>query len=68
VPKKVKIELDFDIGDIVYLKTDPEEPVKRMVIAITLLPGGVALYTLSCGDSESTEHYAIEIQEAKPVE
>jgi hypothetical protein len=39
-----------------------------MVIAITLLPGGVALYTLSCGDSESTEHYAIEIQEAKPVE
>lgn len=66
--KKVKIELDFDIGDIVYLKTDPDEPVKRMVVAITLLPGGVAVYCLACGDTEPSEHYAIEIAETKPVE
>ena len=66
--KKVRVELDYDLGDIVYLKTDPDEPIKRMVIAITLLPGNTPVYTLACGDSDPTEHYAIEISDVKPVE
>lgn len=66
MPKKVKIELDYDIGDLVYLKTDVDG-LERLIISITLLPGNLAVYTLSCGDEES-EHYAIEIMEKKPVE
>jgi hypothetical protein len=65
--KKVKIELDYDIGDFVYLKTDPD-PMKRIVISITLLPGHTAVYTLGLGDTETSDHYSIEITDTKPVE
>lgn len=63
--KKIKIELDFDIGQIVYLKTDAEQ-LERMVVEIRLLPGGVAIYSLSCIDTVS-EHYAIEIDSEKDI-
>lgn len=66
MPKKVRIELDYEIGDMVFLTTDPEY-FPRMVIAITLLPGGLAVYSLSCGSDEPTEHYSIEITDTKPV-
>lgn len=65
--KKIKIELDYDIGDLVYLKTDPEFN-ERMVVSITLLPNNLACYSLACGSEETSEHYAIEILDKKPVE
>lgn len=61
MPKKVKIELDYDIDDFVYLKTDIEQ-CKRQVTEIKLIPGGVAIYTVVLGDSDS-EHYAIELSD-----
>jgi len=64
MPKKVKIELDFDLGDKVYLNTDPEN--ERMVVGIILRPGGIAVYILVCGTEES-EHFAIEITDVKPI-
>lgn len=63
--KKVKVELDFDFGDTVYLNTDPDG-IPRLVIEIRLLPGGVAVYMLACGE-ENTEHYALEITDQKPI-
>jgi hypothetical protein len=65
--KKVKIELDFDIGDSVWLKTDPEF-LERMVVHIKLLPGELAVYGLAYGADEVTEHYPIEMLDKKPVE
>lgn len=67
MPKKVKVELDYDIGDMVYLKTDPDR-LERIVVSITLLPGSLAIYSLAQSDSEQSEHYAIEITDVKPVE
>ncbi len=52
------IELEHNIGDIVYLKTDGEQQ-KRIVTGINLRPELVA-YALSCGDRESF-HYGFEI-------
>ena len=56
--KKVRIELDYDIGDLVYLVTDPEQCL-RMVTSILLGPNSV-MYIVSCGH-ETSEHYAIEL-------
>lgn len=67
MPKKVRIELDYDIGDLVFLKTDPDY-YERMVISITLLPNNLAIYSLSCGSEEVSDHYAIEILDKKPVD
>ncbi len=64
--KKIKIELDYDHGDEVYLKTDPDA-LKRIVVEINLLPGLTARYLLSCGDLDPTFHYAVEITDTKPV-
>jgi hypothetical protein len=63
--KKIKIELDFDHGQKVYLVTDPEQ-LERVVGDIRLVPGGVAIYYLKCGTEES-EHYEFEISDTKKV-
>ena len=55
-------DLKFNIGDIVYLKTDIEQK-ERMIVKITITPLGV-YYTLACGEDE-THHYAIEIDKQK---
>lgn len=57
--KKVRVELDHDIEDVVFLKTDQGQ-LERIVISITLLPGNVAVYNLSCGE-DASEHYGFEI-------
>ena len=63
--KKVRVELDHDIGDKVYLLMDPDFN-QRMVVEIKLCPGGTSVYTLAFND-ETSEHYAIEITDTKPV-
>jgi len=55
-------ELSF--GDIVYLKTDPEQK-PRMVTGIMNRPTAKVFY-LSIGDSESS-HYEIEISKTKDI-
>ena len=60
----MKINTRYDIGDIVYLKTDTNQK-ERMVTAIIITVGSHA-YSLSCGD-DSSEHYDIEISDTKDV-
>lgn len=66
MPKKVRIELDFDIGDTVYLKTDPDL-YPRIVVEIKLLPNDLAVYLVSC-NGETTDHYGFELLDKKPIE
>lgn len=51
-------QIVFDIGDIVFLKTDTEQ-APRIITGILMRPNGF-LYYLSNSTSEST-HYEIEI-------
>lgn len=55
--------VEFDFGQIVYLKTDPDQ-LERMVTAISLRPNGAVSYNLSQGMNE-TYHYAMEISTEK---
>lgn len=52
----------YTFGDIVYLKTDPEQ-MPRMVLSITFRPTGI-LYELGYGP-DSSDHYDIEISSVK---
>lgn len=52
----------FNIGQIVYLKTDPDQ-LPRIVTNIKICPGTV-LYTLCCGSGDSA-HYDIEMSETQ---
>ena len=60
----MKITTLYDIGDVVYLKTDDEQK-ERMITSIKIAPG-CHIYYLSCGDEEST-HYDIEITTDKDI-
>ena len=59
----LKIEINHQIGDIVYLKTDPEQH-ERMVTEIRIRQNSI-LYSLSCGTTDS-QHYEIKISTNKP--
>ena len=48
----------FDLGDIVYLKTDSDQR-ERMVTAFFVRQGSICYY-LACGEGESY-HYELEI-------
>lgn len=56
----MKINTKYDIGDIVYLKTDVEQ-LERIIIGITIVPNSL-IYTLMCG-VEMSEHYDFEISD-----
>lgn len=58
----LKIEIAYQIGDIVFLKTDPEQN-ERMVTEIRVRQNSI-LYSLSCGTTDS-QHYEIEISTNK---
>lgn len=49
---------EYNIGSIVYLRTDKDQ-AKRIVTGIQITPGGVS-FRLACGPVD-TWHYAIEI-------
>lgn len=56
------IDNKFDIGQVVYLKTDPDHLV-RVVCRFTVAPTGIT-YALNCGSHESF-HFDFEITEDK---
>ena len=60
VIKKIK----FDIGEIVYLKTDNEQ-LERMVCQMTLTQNSV-IYDLVCG-SEMSNHFDFEISKERNI-
>lgn len=55
---------EFNIGDIVYLKTDKDQS-ERMVTGIMIRPNNI-IYCLMCCTSE-TWHYGMEITKEKDV-
>ena len=61
----IKIDNKFNIGDIVYLKTDKEQE-ERIVCGITIYNKGELMYKLSCGLDDSS-HYEFEITNQKNV-
>lgn len=63
--RSITIEIEHDLEDIVYLKTDPDQ-LSRMVTAISIKPTGAIMYGLSCGVNDSW-HYAFEISEERDV-
>ena len=54
----MNIKLDFNLGDLVFLKTDTDQK-ERMIVGIWVKPSGI-MYTLNCGVEESY-HYPMEI-------
>lgn len=49
-----------DIGEIVYLKTDPEK-LPRLVVSFKVHPSGMIKYKLMKGDQDS-KHWEFEIE------
>lgn len=60
--KKLTIETNYNIEDVVFLITDTEQ-LLRIVTAIQISKNGI-LYRLACGTSESW-HYDYEIAKDK---
>jgi len=61
----MKYTFEFQIGQIVFLKTDVEQ-FARMVTGITVRPNNSVTYYLSFGETES-KHFAIEIYSEKDI-
>jgi hypothetical protein len=61
----MKYTFEFQIGQIVFLKTDVEQ-FARMVTGITIRPNNSVTYYLSFGETES-KHFAIEIYSDKDI-
>lgn len=57
---------DFDLGEFVYLHTDPEQS-RRIVASVTFQLAGGMLYRLILGDTESW-HAGPEMSREKSVE
>jgi hypothetical protein len=51
----------YTFGDILYLKTDPQQS-QRIVTDIEFCGNGSVVYYLNCG-SENTRHYELELSE-----
>lgn len=60
---QMKINPLFELGEMVYLKTDPDQAV-RMITAIHINMNGFQ-YELTCADTEPAVHYAGEISREK---
>lgn len=55
---------NFELGNIVYLKTDPEQS-ERMIVQYQVRPGAI-IYQLNKGEFESW-HYEIEFSKEKDI-
>lgn len=53
----------FDLGDLVYLKADPE--ARGMITGIILRPSNHYVYYVTWGDHEETVHHEVELTDEK---
>lgn len=60
----MKISTKYDLGDMVYLVTDPDQK-ERMVVSIEIRPNSV-MYNLVCAEQNSW-HYEMEMQVEKDL-
>jgi len=59
------IENTYDIGDMVYLKTDADQRL-RIVFSVKVFKSGELMYELVCGTITSI-HYEFEISKEKDL-
>lgn len=57
------VDNEFEIGQVIYLKTDPDQN-PRIVTSFRIYKGGEILYSLNFATSESY-HYSFEISTEK---
>ena len=62
---KTTVSHEFNFGQLVYLKTDPEQ-FQRMVIGIRVYADKSIVYDLAFGTNSSC-HHEVEISEEKDV-
>ena len=60
IKKPFHAEVEFVLGDTVYLKT-ASDPKPGIVTRITFHLGGTCLMTVSWGDYTDTSHYGVEL-------
>lgn len=60
-----RYNIEFNIGDMVYLKTDNEQN-ERIVTGISLRPNFSVTYCLALGTNESW-HYGVELSLDKDI-
>lgn len=61
----MKINNEFNFGDIVYLKTDIDQK-PRIVMAMEIYLEGEILYKVGCGTLHSY-HYALELSRDRDI-
>lgn len=57
---KITFEIQLEIGEVVYLKTDREQ-LPRFVVGYIIRPQESIVYDLQSGGESVTSHYAFEI-------
>ena len=62
---EVKIKVKYQIGDEVYLISDPDQ-FKRMVLGYVIMPGFIKY--IVCLSDQETNHYEIELSSEKSHE
>lgn len=60
------LELEWTLGEFVYLKTDHEQH-PRIVTGVRLTVGMGPMYVLSCGERE-TSHFSCEISSTRNLQ
>jgi len=63
--KILKIPVEFEIGQEVYLKTDPDQ-IKRMVVKYEVSNKDL-IYAIQVGAESFTWHYGFEISDEKDM-
>ena len=61
----IVIDNKYEMKQIVYLKTDPDQ-FRRVIVGIRVCAEGAILYQLCCGPAESW-HYDFEISDGQDV-
>lgn len=58
-----KIDVEYEFGDLVYLRTDPQQ-LERLVTGYILRPGSAPIYKVTFNTGE-TAHFGIELSTEK---
>lgn len=56
----IQVTIEYEFGDIVYLKTDPDAQ-PRIVIGYSLDPGRLVQYTVQLSNFEPSYHFGFEL-------
>lgn len=63
---KVTLEINYQIGQTVYLRTDVEQ-LPRVVVGYCVRPGNQIIYDIQQADKNATAHSDFEISSVRDV-